>query len=73
MIEIVSERLAVSKDGNDLENITKTIDNLIFQYNTECLRIQENIEKLRIEATGNLQHPLRNHWHRFGGRKKVVW
>jgi hypothetical protein len=64
LTELTLERLKIS-NFRDLENLTKTTENLVFQYNTLCLSIQNNLEGLRIEATKDSKHQVRSHWQAF--------
>ena len=64
LIAITLERIKIS-NFRDLKNLTRMTENLVFQYHTLCLSIQKNLEKLRIEATENTTHPVRNYWKSF--------
>lgn len=64
LIAITLERIKIS-NFRDLENLTRMTENLVFQYHTLCLSIQNNLEKLRIEATENITHPVRTNWQVF--------
>lgn len=64
LIAITLERIKIS-NFRDLKNLTRMTENLVFQYHTLCLSIQKNLEKLRIEATENTTHPVRNYWKGF--------
>lgn len=69
LVAITLERIKIS-NFRDLENLIRMTENLVFQYNDLCLSIQNNLEKLRIEATKDIKHTARTHCRRFGKNGK---